>query len=114
MLSSPVMRNSAIMEWSLLTKVEPVDRSRGSGEGLSTMARGGVLRALVISAVLFTLVAFWVPIDLGGMYASDDPINSRKWMFPPGLIVPAGGFLLLWADADPIEGIDHVGFHLIG
>jgi len=52
------------------------------------------------------------PIDLGGKYASDDPLNSRKWMFPAGLIVPAGGFLLLWADADPTQGIDHVGFHL--
>jgi hypothetical protein len=52
------------------------------------------------------------PIDLGGKYASDDPLNSRKWMFPAGLIVPAGGFLLLWADADPLQGIDHVGFHL--
>jgi hypothetical protein len=51
-------------------------------------------------------------VDLGGWYASDDPLNSRKWQFPAGLIVPAGGFLLLWADDNPLEGIDHVGFHL--
>ena len=52
------------------------------------------------------------PVDLGNKFVSDDPLDTRKSIFLPGLMVPAHGFLLLWADSDPIEGPDHVAFHL--
>jgi len=44
------------------------------------------------------------PVDLAGMYLTDNPANSTKWRFPsgnPGLTtIPAGGYLLVWADND--------------
>ena len=39
-------------------------------------------------------------IDLAGMYLSDDPKEPRKWRFPAGATIAAGGYLLVWADAD--------------
>ena len=41
--------------------------------------------------------------DLTGCYLSDDASNPLRWQFPQGL-VPAGGFLLVWA-----SGKDRVG-----
>ena len=39
-------------------------------------------------------------IDLGGMYLSDDRANPKKWQFPAGTTIAAGGYLLIWADDD--------------
>ena len=39
-------------------------------------------------------------IDLSGMYLSDDRANPKKWQFPAGTTIPAGGYLLIWADDD--------------
>lgn len=47
-------------------------------------------------------------VDLSGMYLSDKPDNPRKWEFPPGTSLPAGGFLLVWADED---GKAYPGLH---
>jgi hypothetical protein len=52
------------------------------------------------------------PVWLDGMYASDDPLQPTKYALPAGLVVPGGGHLLLWADAEPIQGSAHVGFRL--
>lgn len=38
--------------------------------------------------------------DLTGHYLSDEPGNPRKWQFPNGTKIPAGGYLLVWADED--------------
>ena len=55
-------------------------------------------------------------IDLGGYYLSDNIDPSKYWQIPttnPTLTtVPAGGFLLLWADSDPEEGELHLDFKL--
>ncbi len=55
-------------------------------------------------------------IDLGGYYLSDDLDASEYWQIPttnPSLTtIPAGGFLLLWADSDPEEGELHLDFKL--
>lgn len=40
------------------------------------------------------------PVDLSGWYLTDNPNNPRKWAFPPGTIIPAEGYLLVWADED--------------
>ncbi len=40
------------------------------------------------------------PIELAGWYLSDDPDKPRKWKFPAGTTIAAGGHLLVWADED--------------
>ena len=51
-------------------------------------------------------------IDLGGMYLTDDPLVPTRRQLPTGLVVSAGGYLLLWA-SDEITA-DHLGFKLNG
>ncbi|MEL6843032.1 MAG: lamin tail domain-containing protein, partial [Bacteroidota bacterium] len=57
------------------------------------------------------------PIDLAGYYVTDDPSNPLAfWQLPSvpagALIIPAGGYLLLWADQEPAEGPQHLNFKL--
>lgn len=47
-------------------------------------------------------------VDLTGRYLTDDATNPRKWAFPEGTRIPAGGYLLVWADED---GRDAPGLH---
>lgn len=51
------------------------------------------------------------PVDLAGMYISDDLEELTKWRFPldrPSLtVIPPGGFLIVWTDGD----IDQEGLH---
>jgi hypothetical protein len=52
-------------------------------------------------------------VDMTGRYLSDAPNNPRKWAFPAGTIVPAGGYLIVWADEDgKAEGGLHANFKL--
>src|ERR1051325_3150339 len=44
-----------------------------------------------------------VPLDLSGLYLSDDPDQLGKWQFPAGTRVSPGEFLLIWADGEPGE-----------
>lgn len=37
---------------------------------------------------------------LDGHFLSDDRDNPRKWEFPAGTVISAGGTLLVWADED--------------
>ena len=39
-------------------------------------------------------------VDLTGRYLSDEPENPRKWPFPNGTKIPAGGYLIVWCDED--------------
>jgi len=52
------------------------------------------------------------PIDLAGFYLSDDPMNLMEWPFPAGTIIPANGYLLVWADNDVNESGLHSNFKL--
>ncbi len=52
------------------------------------------------------------PVSLDGMYLSDNLLFPTKFALPNGLQVPADGHLLLWADGEPLQGIDHLGFKL--
>ncbi|MBL9129028.1 MAG: lamin tail domain-containing protein [Verrucomicrobiales bacterium] len=47
-------------------------------------------------------------VDLTGRYLSDEPNNPRKWAFPDGTRIPAGGYLIVWADED---GSADAGLH---
>lgn len=51
------------------------------------------------------------PINLNGMYLSDDPDMPNKWMCPDITIAP-GEFLLFWADNDEEQGETHMNFKL--
>lgn len=58
------------------------------------------------------------PVDIGGMYLSDDPSDPFKNKIPAGnsaaTTIPAGGFLVLWADEDGSQGDLHLNFQLSG
>jgi hypothetical protein len=47
-------------------------------------------------------------VDLTGRHLSDEPNNPRKWAFPAGTVLPADGYLIVWADED---GSDMPGLH---
>jgi hypothetical protein len=51
-------------------------------------------------------------VNLEGYYASDSLTNSMKHKLPAGLSVPAGGFLILWADGDTTQIAAHLSFKL--
>ena len=55
-------------------------------------------------------------IDLAGMYISDSPDDPFRFQFPSDdpmiTTIPAGGFLLLWADDETNEGALHLDFKL--
>jgi len=51
-------------------------------------------------------------VDLGGCYVSDKTDEPLRVALPSGLVVPAGGVLLLWVDNDPEQGDAHLPFKL--
>ncbi|HSW00509.1 MAG TPA: lamin tail domain-containing protein [Sedimentisphaerales bacterium] len=55
-------------------------------------------------------------IDCGGMYLTDDAANPRKWQIPLDkgamTMIPAGGYLLIWADGDVGASGLHASFGL--
>lgn len=51
-------------------------------------------------------------VDLGGMYVSDDLNDPFKSKIPNGVTIPAGGFLVFWADEQGSQGPLHVNFKL--
>ena len=56
------------------------------------------------------------PVDIGGMYITDDLNNPTTWQIPATApdttTIPPGGFLVLWADKQPEQGILHVKIKL--
>jgi hypothetical protein len=56
------------------------------------------------------------PVDIGGMYMSDNKDNPFKYQIPSdnpaATTIPAGGFLLLWADGKKSQGPLHLEFAL--
>lgn len=52
------------------------------------------------------------PINLSGIYLTDNFSNPTKWAFPAEASIPAHGYLVVWADEDS-TGIDyHASFKL--
>ena len=53
-------------------------------------------------------------VDIGGYYLSDNPSDSTKWQFPEGIIIPAGGFITIWASGrnEVSGGHFHTNFKL--
>lgn len=55
------------------------------------------------------------PVNIGGYYVTDDLANKTKYRIPTGssqTVVPANGFLVLWASEAPSRGPLHVNFKL--
>ena len=57
-------------------------------------------------------------VNIGGMYITDDLTDPKAWQIPdtdPNVTtIPAGGFLVLWADKQTDQGILHVKLKLSG
>lgn len=51
-------------------------------------------------------------IDLSGMYLSDDLTDPFQFKIPNGISIPAGGFLVFWADEQGSQGPLHMNFKL--
>ena len=59
-----------------------------------------------------------LPVDMGGMFVTDDPAVPVKWMIPdenPAVTtVPPEGYLILWLDGEPDQGLLHMDIRLSG
>lgn len=51
-------------------------------------------------------------VDLSLAYLSDKIENPRKWAFPAGTLIPANGYLIIWADEDEGQAGLHSNFKL--
>lgn len=51
-------------------------------------------------------------LSLNGLYLTDDFAQPTKWAFPANTSIPAGGYLLVWADEDEFESGLHTNFKL--
>lgn len=51
-------------------------------------------------------------VDMGGLFMTDDLDDPGAWLVPDGVIVPSGGFIIIWADNDPEQGDQHATFQL--
>lgn len=55
-------------------------------------------------------------VDLSNWSLSDDPAIPKLFVLPAGTVIPAGGFLLIWADNTPSQttpgGAPHAAFKL--
>lgn len=56
------------------------------------------------------------PVDIAGLYITDDLTNPSKYMIPISAtgetIIPAKGYLILWADSDESQGATHIDMKL--
>lgn len=52
------------------------------------------------------------PVDISGYYLTDNPANLDKWDLPQGTVIPANGYLIIWADEDSSQGPLHCNFKL--
>ncbi len=51
-------------------------------------------------------------VSLEGYHLSDDSGQLDKWTFPAGTLIPANGYLIVWADNDENDGPLHTSWKL--
>jgi hypothetical protein len=51
-------------------------------------------------------------LNLSGYFLSDSRSNLNKWEIPAGTVIPASGYLIIWADADTLQSGLHTNFKL--
>ena len=54
------------------------------------------------------------PVDIGGMFLTNNLGSPTKYRIPDTTLLPALGSLLFWADGEPNQGPGHVNFWLPG
>jgi hypothetical protein len=54
------------------------------------------------------------PVDMSGMYLSDNITEHTRWWLPDGTVVPGGGYLLVWLDGEHEGEPGHGSFRLAG
>lgn len=52
------------------------------------------------------------PVQIGGMYLSDDWDKPKRWKIPAGTEIDAKSDLVIWADDQPEDGPLHTNFKL--
>jgi hypothetical protein len=52
------------------------------------------------------------PVDMSGMYITDNLNNPTKWKVPDGVTIPARGYLVFMADSEPAQGSLHTSWSL--
>jgi len=53
------------------------------------------------------------PLNMSGLYLTDDLTNLTKWKFPDSMdVIMPEGYLLIWCDEDETQGIKHTNFKL--
>lgn len=52
------------------------------------------------------------PVDLTGYYLTDNLANPRQYRIPAGTVIPARGFLLVWADNETGQNAAGTGLHV--
>jgi len=52
------------------------------------------------------------PLDISGMYLTDDLDEPTKWQIPTGTVIDAGWYVLIWADNDIADEGLHAAFSL--
>ncbi|MFT3794991.1 lamin tail domain-containing protein [Flavobacterium sp.] len=53
-----------------------------------------------------------IEVDLSGFYLSDDVTDLDKWQFPAGSVIPANGYMIVWADNEAAEGPLHAAWKI--
>ena len=51
-------------------------------------------------------------VDLGGMFLTDDLSDPTQFEIPAGVVIPARGFVVFWADDETAQGPLHTNFKL--
>jgi spore coat protein CotH len=54
------------------------------------------------------------PINLTGVYLSDNPSNHKKWTFPVNTTIAPNSYLIVWADEQGTQPGLHANFRLSG
>lgn len=54
------------------------------------------------------------PVEMNGLYLTDSLDELTKHPITQSVVVPARGYLLLWADGEPEQGPTHLSFRLNG
>ncbi len=50
--------------------------------------------------------------DLSGYFLTDDPADLPQWQFPAGTMINPHGYLVIWCDNDPGQGLLHANFKI--
>jgi hypothetical protein len=53
-----------------------------------------------------------MPVNLGGLFLTDDVGKPTQYQIPNGVIIPAQGYLVFFADGEPEQGPLHTNFRL--